>query len=190
MEVLRLDARTDFRMEKLAGLKTWLVPADASARAALDAAFGRLTGNAPATARDISIKGRKLHVPLQAGGVARFSFDDLCGRPLGASDYLRIAHDYHTVLIDRILAMDEADRNAAKRFITLIDALYDNSVKLMASAEADPLSLYRATEGVEAMEFQRTASRLTEMGSESYLALPHGRSDSTASGASTGLVET
>jgi cell division protein ZapE len=190
MEVLRLDARTDFRMEKLAGLKTWLVPADASARAGLDAAFARLTGNAPATPRDISIKGRKLHVPLQAGGVARFSFDDLCGRPLGASDYLRIAHDYHTVLIDRIPAMDEADRNAAKRFITLIDALYDNSVKLMASAEADPLSLYRATEGVEAMEFQRTASRLTEMGSESYLALPHGRSDSTASGASTGLVET
>ncbi|MBN9003703.1 MAG: cell division protein ZapE, partial [Rhizobiales bacterium] len=85
---------------------------------------------------------------------------------------------------------DAADRNAAKRFIALIDTLYDNAVKLVASADADPMSLYSATEGTEAMEFQRTVSRLIEMGSESYLALPHGRSDSTASGASTGLVET
>ena len=86
--------------------------------------------------------------------------------------------------------MEAADRNAAKRFVTLIDALYDNAVKLMASAGADPLSLYCETEGTVANEFKRTSSRLIEMGSESYLALPHGRSHSEASGATTGLVET
>jgi cell division protein ZapE len=190
MTVLRLDARTDFRLEKLAGVKMWLVPADAAASAALDKAWARMTGNAPCKARDISIKGRTLHVPCSANGVARFSFADICEQPLAASDYLRLAHDYHTLMIDRVPVMDYPERNAAKRFITLIDTLYDNGVKLMASADADPLSLYVASEGVEANEFKRTSSRLIEMGSESYLGLPHGRKDSAASGATTGLVET
>jgi len=190
MEVLRLDARTDFRLEKLAGVKMWLVPADAAAAAALDKAWVSMTGNAPWRPRDISIKGRVLRVPCSAHGVARFSFPDICEKPLAASDYLRLARDYHTIMIDRIPVMDYAERNAAKRFITLIDTLYDNGVKLMASAEADPLSLYVATEGNEANEFKRTSSRLIEMSSESYLALPHGHKDSAASGASTGLVET
>src|SRR5580658_9434742 len=190
MDVLRLDARTDFRLEKLAGVKMWLVPADAQAAAALDKAWGKMTGQAPCKPRDISIKGRVLHVPCSAHGVARFSFSDICEKPLAASDYLRLAHDYHTILIDRIPVMDYAERNAAKRFIALIDTLYDNGVKLMASAEADPLSLYLATDGVEANEFKRTSSRLIEMGSESYLGLPHGHKDSAASGSSTGLVET
>jgi cell division protein ZapE len=190
MDVLRLDARTDFRLEKLAGVKMWLVPPDVDAQAVLDKAWGKLTGNAKCTPRDITIKGRILHVPCSAHGVARFSFAELCQRPLAASDYLRLAHDYHTIMIDRIPVMDYADRNAAKRFITLIDALYDNAVKLIASAEANPVSLYLAHEGVEANEFKRTTSRLIEMGSESYLALPHGRKDSAASGSSIGLVET
>ncbi|MGJ5206577.1 cell division protein ZapE [Bradyrhizobium sp. HKCCYLR20261] len=190
MDVARLDARTDFRLEKLAGVKMWLVPADAAARAALDKAWGRLTGNAPCKSRDITIKGRLLHVPCSANGVARFGFADLCEKPLAASDYLRLAHDYHTILVDHIPVMDYAERNAAKRFITFIDTLYDNAVKLIASADADPISLYVATDGIEAMEFKRTSSRLIEMGSESYLALPHGRKDSAASGTSTGLVET
>ena len=190
MDVLRLDARTDFRMEKLAGVKMWLTPADATAATALDAAWTKMTGGAPCKPRDIAIKGRILHVPCSANGVARFSFADLCEKPLAASDYLRLAHDYHTLMIDRIPVIDYADRNAAKRFITLIDTLYDNAVKLMASSDADPLSIYRATEGFEANEFKRTSSRLIEMSSESYLALPHGRSDSSASGDTTGLVET
>jgi cell division protein ZapE len=190
MDVLRLDARTDFRLEKLAGVKMWLVPADAHANAALDKAWVTMTGHAPCKPRDISIKGRILHVPCSAHGVARFSFADICEKPLAASDYLRLAHDYHTILIDRIPVMDYAERNAAKRFIALIDTLYDNAVKLMASAEVDPVSLYLATEGYEANEFKRTSSRLIEMSSESYLALPHGRKDSAASGSSTGLVET
>jgi cell division protein ZapE len=190
MDVLRLDARTDFRLEKLAGVKMWLVPADRDAATALDTAWGKMTGHAPCKPRDISIKGRILHVPCAANGVARFSFADICEKPLAASDYLRLAHDYHTLLIDRIPVMDYAERNAAKRFIALIDTLYDNAVKLMASAAADPVSLYLATEGPEANEFKRTSSRLIEMSSESYLALPHGHKDSAASGSSTGLVET
>jgi cell division protein ZapE len=190
MDVLRLDARTDFRLEKLAGVKMWLVPADRAADVALDKAWDSMTGKAPCKPRDISIKGRVLQVPCSAQGVARFSFADICEKPLAASDYLRLAHDYHTILIDRIPVMDYPERNAAKRFIALIDTLYDNAVKLMASAQADPLSLYLATEGHEANEFKRTSSRLIEMSSESYLALPHGHKDSAASGSSTGLVET
>ncbi|CCE07431.1 putative ATPase (yhcM) AFG1 family [Bradyrhizobium sp. STM 3843] len=190
MEVARLDARTDFRLEKLAGVKMWLVPPDVDSQAALDKAWAKLTGNAKCKPRDIVIKGRTLRVPCSAPGVARFSFAELCEQPLAASDYLRLAHDYHTILVDRIPVMDYAERNAAKRFITLIDALYDNAVKLIASAEANPVSLYLANDGIEAMEFKRTTSRLIEMGSESYLALPHGRKDSMASGTSTGLVET
>jgi cell division protein ZapE len=190
LDVLRLDARTDFRLKKLAGAKMWLLPADRDADAVLDKAWSSMTGNAACEPRDISIKGRVLRVPCSAHGVARFSFADLCEKPLAASDYLRLARDYHTVLIDRIPVMDYPERNAAKRFIALIDTLYDNAVKLMASAAADPLSLYVATDGDEANEFKRTASRLIEMSSESYLALPHGHKDSVASGSSTGLVET
>lgn len=190
MDVARLDARTDFRLEKLQGVPMWLTPADGDADAALDRAWSKMSGGAKCRPRDISIKGRILHVPCSAHGVARFSFADLCEKPLGASDYLRLAHDYHTILVDHIPVMDFAQRNAAKRFITLIDTLYDNAVKLMASADANPISLYLATEGNEAMEFKRTASRLIEMSSESYLALPHGRKDSTASGSTKGLVET
>jgi cell division protein ZapE len=190
MDVMRLDARTDFRLEKLTGVKMWLVPDDGEAAIALNKAWTKMTGNAPCKPRDIAIKGRILRVPCSAHGVARFSFADLCEAPLAASDYLRLAHDYHTILVDHIPVMDYPDRNAAKRFISLIDTLYDNAVKLMASAAADPVALYLATDGNEANEFKRTASRLIEMSSESYLALPHGRKDSAASGATTGLVET
>src|SRR6476659_1131371 len=190
MDVLRLDARTDFRLEKLAGVKMWLVPPDDEAGAALDKAWRRMTGNAPCKPRNIAIKGRILRVPCSAHGVARFSFADICEKPLAASDYLRLAHDYHTILIDHVPVMDYGNRNAAKRFISLIDTLYDNAVKLMASAEANPVSLYLTDEGNEANEFKRTISRLIEMSSASYLALPHGRKDSEASGSSTGLVET
>src|SRR5581483_9691562 len=182
MEVMRLDARTDFRLEKLTGVKMWLVPDDDDASAALNKAWARMTGNAPCRPREISIKGRTLHVPCSSHGVARFNFADLCEKPLAASDYLRLARDYHTIMIDHVPVMDYPARNEAKRFITVIDTLYANAVKLMASAGADSLSLYVATEGNEAKEFKRTSSRLIEMSSESYLALPHGHKDSVASG--------
>jgi cell division protein ZapE len=120
------------------------------------------------------VKGHALHVPKAAMGVARFSFDDLCNKPLAAGDYLRIAHEFHTIILDHIPVLDYSRRNEAKRFIILIDTLYDHCVKLLASAEAQPDELYLADEGYEANEFKRTASRLTEMRSQSYLGLPHG----------------
>jgi cell division protein ZapE len=190
MDVVRLDARTDFRLEKLEGQKVWHVPADDDAAAALDEAWRRLVGSASGMPQELSVKGRRLRVPRAAMGVARFFFHDLCEQPLGASDYLRIAHEFHTVIIDRIPVMGFDQRNAAKRFIILIDTFYDHAVKLVASAAAEPDGLYQADDGYEASEFRRTASRLIEMRSRSYLALPHGRRDSAAGGSTEGIVET
>ncbi len=190
MEVLQLKARTDFRLEKLAGQKVWYVPADDDATAALDQAWRRLVGSSSGMPQELSVKGRRLRVPRAAMGVARFFFHDLCEQPLAAADYLRIAHEFHTLIIDRIPVMGFDQRNAAKRFIILIDTLYDHSVKLVASAAAEPDALYDASDGFEASEFKRTASRLIEMRSQAYLALPHGRRDSAASGSSEGIVET
>jgi len=190
MEVLPLKARTDFRLEKLAGQKVWYVPADDAATAALDNAWRRLVGSTSGMPQELSVKGRRLRVPRAAMGVARFFFHDLCEQPLAAADYLRVAHEFHTLIIDRIPIMGFEERNAAKRFIILIDTLYDHSVKFVASAAAEPDALYQASDGFEAGEFKRTASRLIEMRSQSYLALPHGRRDSAASGSSEGIVET
>ena len=187
MEVLELKARTDFRLEKLAGQKVWYVPADDAATASLDEAWRRLVGSSSGMPQELSVKGRRLRVPRAAMGVARFFFHDLCEQPLAAADYLRVAHEFHTLIIDRIPEMGFDQRNAAKRFIILIDTLYDHSVKLIASAEAEPDTLYDASDGYEAAEFKRTASRLIEMRSQSYLALPHGRRDSPASGSSEGI---
>jgi cell division protein ZapE len=190
METVELVARADFRLEKLAGQAVWHVPADAAADAALDQAWRRLTGGQPGAEQDLIVLGRVLRVPRAARGVARFSFHQLCEQPLAAADYLKIAREFHTLIIDRIPIMDYEQRNEAERFIILIDTLYDNSVKLLASAEAEPDKLYLAREGVEAQEFKRAASRLIEMRSQSYLALPHGRRDSRASASLAGIVET
>jgi cell division protein ZapE len=186
----RLAARTDFRLEKLAGASLWYVPADDAAAAALDAAWRRLTAGRAGEERFLPVLGRTLRVPRAAMGVARFSFRELCQEPLAGADYLKIGHEFHTVLVDQIPLMDYARRNEAKRFIILIDTFYDNAVKLIASAAAEPGALYRASEGFEAHEFKRTASRLIEMGSQSYLALPHGHGHAVAAGSAAGLVET
>ena len=190
MDVVQLRSRTDFRLEKLEGQKVWHIPADDDAAAALDEAWRRLVGSASGMPQELSVKGRRLRVPRAAMGVARFFFHDLCEQPLGASDYLRICHEFHTLIVDRIPVMGFEQRNAAKRFIILVDTLYDHSVKLIASAADEPGALYRASDGYEANEFKRTASRLIEMRSRSYLALPHGRRDSAAGGSSEGIVET
>jgi cell division protein ZapE len=190
MDIVRLASRTDFRLEKLAGKPVWYVPADEAADAALDDAWRRLARENDGAAQELSLKGRTIHVPRAAMGVARFSFHDLCEQPLAAADYLRIAHEYHTIILDHIPVMTFDNRNAAKRFIILIDTLYDMNVKLIASAAAEPDALYCADEGYEAQEFQRTASRLIEMRSEEYLARPHGAAHSQLSGSSNGIVET
>jgi cell division protein ZapE len=166
------------------------VPADDEAAAALDAAWRRLVGSSSGMPQELSVKGRKLRVPRAAMGVARFFFHDLCEQPLAATDYLRVAHEFHTLIIDRIPVMGFEQRNAAKRFIILIDTLYDHAVKLVASAAAEPDSLYTGSDGFEAGEFKRTASRLIEMRSQSYLALPHGRRDSGTTESSEGIAET
>jgi cell division protein ZapE len=129
-------------------------------------------------------------VPRAFMGVARFGFHDLCEQPLAAADYLRIAREYHTVILDHVPVMTYDNRNAAKRFIILIDTFYDLNVKLIASAAAAPDALYRADEGFEAQEFRRTASRLIEMRSQGYLARPHGAAHGQLSGSAAGIVET
>jgi len=189
MDVERLAARTDFRLQKLAGTKVWYMPDDATADLALDAAWLRLTGGHPGTAQNLALMGRTVHVPRAAMGAARFAFPDLCEQPLGAVDFLKIAREYHTLVIDHIPVMTYERRNEAKRFILLIDTLYDRAVKLVASAAAEPDVLYRADDGFEASEFKRTASRLIEMGSETYLSLPHGRGP-TLTHSTEGIIET
>ena len=173
-EIVRLEARVDFRLEKLTGVPTWYVPDDAKADAALDEAWQRLAGGQSGASQELTVKGHAVRIPKAAMGIARFSFDDLCTRPLAAGDYLKIAHEFHTVILDHIPVMDYAQRNEAKRFIILIDTFYDNAVKLLASAQAQPDELYIATDGYEANEFKRTTSRLIEMRSQAYLGLPHG----------------
>jgi cell division protein ZapE len=189
MDVARLEARADFRLEKLIDVKVWHVPADEAATQALDMAWRRLTGGQEGHAVELNVKGHVLHVPRAAMGAARFSFHNLCEQPLGAIDYLRIAHEFHTLVIDRIPVMTYATRNEAKRFIDLIDTVYDAGVKLLASAAVEPAALYQATEGFEASEFKRTVSRLIEMGSTEYLAFPPG-GRLAVTGSVEGIVET
>ncbi|MBS7537884.1 cell division protein ZapE [Ancylobacter lacus] len=194
MEVVRIDSPTDYRMEKLDGVRSWYVPWAGETRAdidrEIDKVWRRLAGQDGGVPQKVENQGRVIPVPLAGGGAARFGFADLCGVPLGASDYLRIARTYHTLVIEHIPVMDQDHRNEAKRFITLIDELYEKGVKILASAEADPEELYLGTEGAEAFEWARTVSRLHEMRSTDYLARSHGRGDSEASGWTTGLVET
>lgn len=190
MEIVRLAARTDFRLEKLSGLPVWYVPDNKKADTALDDTWRRLSGGHQGAAQDLPLRGRTVHVPRAFMGVARFTFHDLCEEPLAAADYLRIAREYHSIIVDHIPIMTYDTRNAAKRFIILIDTLYDMNVKLVASAAAEPDALYQADEGFEAQEFKRTASRIIEMGSQVYLARPHGAAHSQGSGSSTGIVET
>ena len=173
-EVVALDARMDYRLQKLTRAPVYYCPADPRAEQALDAAFLDMTGAKRGEPVEIELLGRVLKVPQAIDGVARFSFDELCRRPLAAVDYLTLARHFHTLVVDRIPRLKADERDAARRFITLVDALYDLKVKLIASADAEPAELYQAAEGVEAFEFARCASRLIEMRSADYLAEPHG----------------
>ncbi len=181
LDVLGLNGPTDYRRDRLGDGARWFVPADDAASAALSAAFFRLTDYPPEDRAHVPTlelnvgAGRMLHVPKALKGVAVFSFKRLCKEARGASDYLAIARQFHTVIIVGIPQMGPDNRNEAARFVTLVDALYEHRVKLLASAAAQPDALYVAGDG--AFEFERTASRLAEMQSDAYLALGHGEAD-------------
>jgi cell division protein ZapE len=178
LKVVPLNGPTDYRLHRLGGMPTWYVPNGPEATKALAEAFFRLTDypvedRAKVPTEDLKLPGgRTLHVPKSLKGVAVFSFKRLCGEPRGAPDYLAIARHYHTVIIVGVPRMGPENRNEAARFVTLIDALYEHKVKLLAAADAQPQELYVTGDG--AFEFARTASRLIEMQSAEYLALGHG----------------
>ena len=190
LEVVELDARTDYRLQKLRRAPVYYTPLGPKADAALDAAFLALTGHERGEPMTIELLGRRLEAPQAIDGVARFDFDALCRRPLGAADYLKLAQRFHTIILDRIPRLGESERNEARRFIILIDALYDMRIKLIASAAGEPEKLYSGVDGAEAFEFKRTASRLYEMRSADYLALPHGRESGAQAGDLGGIAET
>jgi cell division protein ZapE len=171
LDVLMMDSGRDFRRERLRGMRTWLVPADARAERELDRAFAELTGDAVAAPRTLTVMGRGFVVPLAAEGVARFDFESLCGAAVGPGDYLALARRFHTLILDGIPRLSADNHDRARRFIVLIDTLYEHRVKLVASADAMPDELYRR--GEDAGMFERTASRLDEMRSQSWLELPH-----------------
>ena len=181
LDILPLDGPTDYRRERLGDATLWHCPNGDAATRELSEAFFRLTDYPPSDAahvpsEDIDLGGgRRLHVPKALKGVAVFSFKRLCGEPRGAADYLAIARRYHAVIIVGIPVLGPENRNEAARFVTLIDALYEYRVKLLASADAMPEGLY--PEGDGGFEFERTVSRLSEMRSDAYLALGHGSAD-------------
>lgn len=171
LDVLEMDRGRDYRRSRLRGMRTWHVPADAAAQRALDQAFDELSGHVRPAARTLTVMGRRLTAPAAAGGVARFEFAALCGAALGPGDYLALATHFDTIIVDDIPRLTADNDDAARRFIVLIDTLYDHRVKLLASAAAQPDQLYTGSES--AGMFARTASRLAEMQSQEWLALPH-----------------
>jgi cell division protein ZapE len=170
LDVYQLTSAADYRLERMLGMKVYHAPADAAATAALDEDFAALADDAPAEIVKLEIKGRIVAIK-GAGGVARASFDELCDRPLGPADYLAIAERFHTLILDHIPFMGPDKATEARRFVTLIDAVYEAKVKLICSADAPPQGLYPDGEG--AFEFERLVSRLMEMQSAEYLKLPH-----------------
>jgi len=170
LEVLHLDGAQDYRMLGFVGTPVYHTPLGPESDAALEHAFEQLTGRRRGEAEEIEVKGRKFRVAEQARGVARFSFEELCLRPLGPVDYLAIAERYHTVVLADIPRLAADQRNEARRLISLIDVLYDNRVRLVCSAEVSPDGLY--PQGEEAPAFRRTVSRLAEMQTVEYMSAP------------------
>ena len=178
LDTLTLNGPTDYRLERLGGMDVWYSPTGPAATEKAREAFFRLTDYPPedaehVTGHELKVgEQRSLWVPKSLKGVAVFSFKRLCAQPRGSSDFLAIARHYHSVIIVGIPVMGPDMLNEAARFVTLIDALYENGVKLIATADADPADLYPSGNG--AFEFGRTVSRLMEMQSADYLARGHG----------------
>lgn len=167
--VMPLDGPTDYRREKLEQMQVYVTPLGPEADRRMDEAWKAATAGHATHETRLPVKGREIVVPRANGTAARFPFADLCERPLGARDYLTIAAHFDTLFIDNIPVMGQERRNEAKRFILLVDTLYDSRMRLIASAEAAPEALYQGRVGTEAFEFERTASRLTEMQSRQWL---------------------
>lgn len=183
LDVLALNGPVDYRRDRLGQQDTWLVPNGPAATADLSAAFFRLTDYPPedrqhVPSEELIVQGRALRVPKALKGVAVFSFRKLCGEARGSADYLAIARRYHTVILVGVPVLGPDNRNEAARFVSLIDALYEHKVKLLAAADAQPDLLYPRGDG--AFEFQRTVSRLEEMRSEEYLQQGHGATGEAA----------
>jgi cell division protein ZapE len=170
-DVHELAAERDFRLARLTAAPVWFTPCGPRARKNLDERFDTLTQGVAVAPVTLALKGRSLNVPRAAGGVARMGFDALCVEARGAGDYLALAARFHTLVLDNVPLLEPQKKNEAVRFVTLIDALYEAKVKLIASADGLPQKLYPS--GDEAFEFERTVSRLMEMQSRDYLALPH-----------------
>ncbi|HZD26472.1 MAG TPA: cell division protein ZapE, partial [Alphaproteobacteria bacterium] len=167
LDVLCLNGRVDYRLDRLHGQQVYHTPLGEAAAAALDAMFLRLTDRRHGEPDTVEVAGRSVPVPEQAAGTARFSFEELCARPLAANDYLALAERYHTIILSDIPKLGPTRRNEARRLVLLVDVLYDNHVRLVASAAAPPAELY--VEGEGTFEFQRTVSRLIEMQSAEYI---------------------
>jgi len=171
LEILELGGGRDYRMDRIRELDVYLTPLGAWATAKLDEAFRTLSGGADGEPRVLRTQGRDVPVPRAAPGVAMADYMDWCARPMGAADFLCIADHFHTVILAEIPKMGPDSQDKAARFVTMIDSFYERKVKFVCSAAASPGKLY--TEGDGAFEFQRTVSRLMEMQSPEYLALPH-----------------
>ncbi|HTE38532.1 MAG TPA: cell division protein ZapE [Reyranella sp.] len=171
LEILELGGGRDYRMDRIRELDVYLTPLGAWATAKLDEAFRTLSGGADGEPRVLRTQGRDVPVPRAAPGVAMADYMDWCARPMGAADFLCIADHFHTVILAEIPRMGPDSQDKAARFVTMIDSFYERKVKFVCSAAATPDKLY--TEGDGTFEFQRTVSRLMEMQSPEYLALPH-----------------
>lgn len=172
MDVLELASLQDYRTHKIKGLKSvYLSPLTRENDDTLQKIFADLTDGKKPEAMALDVRGHALNISETAGKVARFTFAELCEKPLGAEDYLTLCQKFDTLLISGIPKLSPEKRNEARRFVALIDSLYDNHVKLICTADALPSDLYPAGDG--SFEFHRTASRLMEMQSEQYLAFKH-----------------
>jgi len=169
-EVMSLDGDTDYRLAKVDRIPVYLTPLSNETNKLMDAAWTKAINGAAVVPEEIALKGRIIQVPRAAGRSARFDFTDLCEKPVAAREYLAIADRYDTIFIDHVPVLDPTKRNATKRFILLIDTLYDKRLRVFISADRPPEKLYEGRLGTtEAFEFDRTVSRLIEMQSKEWL---------------------
>jgi cell division protein ZapE len=175
LTVVQLDSNIDYRLQRLRAMDAYLSPANDQASAKLLSNFDALSTGSEPRKRELNVNGRTITVKKAVEGVGLTNFHDMCAQPLGAGDYLALAGAFHTFILDGIPKLGPKNQDQSKRFMTLIDALYDHKTKFICSAETLPSDLY--TEGDGVFEFERTVSRLIEMQSPEYMALPHGSKD-------------